>query len=192
MPKVKLQVWHPLLGDFEVETEEGSLLHEMVKLNDEIKGWLNRNLIGGSMKPGLDHYVGRPFECVIQGDEAHDWALQLEGGVLIRNKDESRTAPVQEELDGTSLLFVALSELDTVLHFGTSNISASTVHQEITFTPTLYTLSDRAKYGEVEIYPQVVDPEETVIPPDPSSERVVDGPETIEEAAVEAQEDGNE
>lgn len=177
MSKVKLKVWHPAVGDFEVEVEENSPVYEFLSLNNAAKISFN-NLAKGVHMIGLDHYVGRPFVSVFQGDDAYDWAIQLEGGVLIRNKDGRRTAaPKEEELAGSSFLLTTFSELDTILHFGTSNVSGSTTTLEITLTPTQYTLSDPEQYGETEIYPQVPDNEESLIPDDPSPDRVAEGPD---------------
>jgi hypothetical protein len=121
------------------------------------------------MRPSIDHYFGRPFDSIVKGDENWDWAIQLDGGVQIKNKDQSlTTAP--SNLDGSSLMTVTYGELDTTLNFGTpTNMQASVV-----LTPTLYTISDPLNPSDVEIYPQV--PEEVVIPDDPSGDRVADGP----------------
>lgn len=125
------------------------------------------------VKLSLDHYMGRSFDEIIWGEGASDWAIKLEGGVLIRNKDNRRTL-FPTDLAGKSLMLVTYSELDTVLHF---RMGENGPVSEVTLTPTQYTLADPAQYGETEIYPQVTDPEETVIPADPSAERVADGPE---------------
>jgi hypothetical protein len=169
---LKLKYWHPSVGVQEIEIDDDSPMAQIFGLTEA-------DLKGLSMRPGLDHYVGRPFVSVFQSDnDDYDWAIELEGGVLIRNKDGRRTAaPTEEELGGTSLLLVTFSEMDTILHFGMSSAPGSTTVKEITLTPTQYTLSDAAVYGEVEIYPQVPDAEETVIPDDPSVDRVADGPD---------------
>lgn len=136
------------------------------------------------MRPGLDHYFGRPFEDVIQGTNNADWAIQLEGGVLIRNKDRRRTAaPTKGELAGISLLSATFNPDETILHFGTSNREGVTVVKEISLEPTKYTLSDPLSRERNEIFPQKPDPD-FQLPRDPSPERVQDRAERAPRGAA--------
>lgn len=127
----------------------------------------------------LDYYNGRPFVRVIQNEdgEESEWGIELEGGVLIRNHDGRRTIIPDENLfKGTSFLGAIFDEQHTTLHFGYSNKNGSTVVGEIQFTPTLYSVADNDYTGGAEIYPQADTPEEDVLPPDPSNDRVAEGP----------------
>lgn len=132
----------------------------------------------------LDYYIGRPLSRVIQNEdgEASEWGVELEGGVLIRNQDGRRTvAPDSETFMGTSLLKVEFDEQHTTLQLGHSNQQGSVVVGEIQLTPALYTLADAEYTGGTEVYPQAEQEPVDNLPPDPSAERVVDGPETPQE-----------
>ena len=103
------------------------------------------------MLPSLDHYVGRGVQAVVKGEEDWDWAVRLEGGVLIRNKDKRRTkAP--EGLDGLALMMTIFSEMDTVMKFGRGQTTETQVLKDVTLMPTKYTIAGPGI--EEEIYPQ--------------------------------------
>lgn len=125
---------------------------------------------GSTVKPKLDHYVGRPVEKVISwGDEEWQWAIRLEGGVLFKNHDEDKV-DVPNDVSGLILGNCIFSELDTRCVFSPSG-------EEVIFTPTLYTIADPNYTGHTEVFPQVPDEEEQIItPPDPSGDRITDGP----------------
>jgi hypothetical protein len=117
--------------------------------------------------------------------------IQLEGDVLIANKDENRVAPPQKAtLVGLGLLTVIMSELDTSMRFGSSNPTGTSISQEVQMTATLYTVSDPNVPTEGENFPQLSDTE-VETPEDPSPERTPDGPETPEEG-TEGDEEGQD
>jgi hypothetical protein len=135
----------------------------------------------------LDYYVQRPFVMVHEnlGPEANSdtydpsaWAIELEGNALIRNHDGRRTAlPDSSELRGTSLLKVDYHENATVLSFGQSSQAGMSVAWEIALTPHLYSVADATYTGGEEVWPQRPVDEDDPLPPDPSPQRVADGPD---------------
>jgi len=129
---------------------------------------------GGDRVSSIEHFVGRPFKEISQGEDKWDWGIVLEGDAVIRNKNKKRTkAPSAEELEGKVLANVILSEMDTRLMF----TDEGGAREEIVLTPTDYTVGT-PQTGEY--YPQrPVELQE--LPPDPSEERVADGPEEQEE-----------
>jgi len=127
--------------------------------------------------PDLTYFIGRPFVTLEVDDESNEWTIVLDGNGRITNKDSEREAPSLEVLSGTSFVRPIFSELDTRLQFGVLDNVAS----EVTLTPTLYTMTDPTLGSEEEIYPQVLPELADTLPPDPSDERVADGPETTEE-----------
>jgi hypothetical protein len=124
----------------------------------------------------LTYFNGRPYERIEEGEDG-EWRIHLDGGGLITNKDPGREMPEHSDLTGTQLLRTIYSELDTRLQFGVQE----TVATEVVLTPALYTISDPNYTPEGEIFPQAVEVLEDEIPPDPSAERVVDGPENPDE-----------
>lgn len=143
-------------------------------------------------RPGLDHYIGRAFdELLTHEEDDSNWGIKLEGGVIIWNKDGRRTN-ASYDLAATSLLTVIYAETDTTLVFGTSNNEGVFVTNEITLTPTQYTIAEPSYNGGDEIYPQSLEPEDAGVPTDPSADRVADGPDAewlaAQEASLEAQE----
>lgn len=122
-------------------------------------------------RASLDHFNGREVKSV--DGEGSDWSITLDGGVVISNKDETRTEI--PDVKGKTLLFVALGELETRLQFG--NSTPGGVHDEVwvTLSPTKYTIGGLEGQTK-EFYPQVPEELESMLPPDPSPERVVDGP----------------
>jgi|SRR5215831_13336279 len=132
----------------------------------------------------VDHLIGQAAKDVL-GD-GWNWSIQMESGVVISNKDEERT-DVPEDVKGKVLLTVMLSELDTRLLFGITTESGPAEEIEVTLTPTQYTLGG-LEGQEEEFYPQVPLEEVDLLPPDPSPERVADGPTQAPESAAEATE----
>lgn len=125
--------------------------------------------------PDLAYFIGRPFEeLTFQKGKKGAWAIHLGDGAVISNKDANVARPDEDLLAGTSFIRPVFSELDTRLQFGV----ADAVSYEIILTPTKYTISDPAFTNEDEIYPQA--PPEITTPPDPSDERVAEGPEEDE------------
>jgi hypothetical protein len=101
------------------------------------------------MQPSIDHYIGRGVQEIVSGDEGWDWAIKLEGDVLIRNKDKRRTSS-PDEIVGLALMMTTYSELDTILKFGVGK--EVTEFKEVTVTPTQYTIAGPGI--EEEVYPQ--------------------------------------
>jgi len=127
------------------------------------------------MAADLTYFVGRPFVSVEGGDE---WVIVLDGNARITNYDHRRSAPDPDTLVGTSFILPIFSELDTRLQFGRNNADTGEVEilTEVTLTPALYTISD-PNYATTEVYPQVPQEIADELPPDPSADRVADGPE---------------
>jgi len=123
----------------------------------------------------LTYFIGRPFVDVLTltGEDDGLWAITLDGGSLITNKDQSKPAPDKNTLTGTQFIRPIYSELDTRLQFGVKDA----VLQEVILSPTLYTISDPDFTSNGEIYPQMVPDPLTGVGPDPSVDRVADGPE---------------
>lgn len=131
------------------------------------------------MKPSLDYYTGRPVEAVetVQHGNHWEWTIRFPGNVRIQNTDERRTSP--PDVMGKVYLGVILSETDTQLLFGHyDHDSGDPVTDEtVVLTPTQYSISDERFEGGPH-FPQRLDDEEAnLLPPDPSTERVADGPE---------------
>lgn len=136
----------------------------------------------------LDYYVGRPIVAVHLGTNEEgnltqsNWIVELEGGILIKNHDGRRTSPPSmEQLQGTGFLMARYEEPNVIMEFGYSGPQGKNMITEITLTETQYSVTAN---GE-EVWPQAADEDGDGLPPDPSSERVVDGPS---EAAVSPQE----
>jgi hypothetical protein len=135
--------------------------------------------------PDLTYFIGRPFdELTFESGKRGQWQIHLEGDGIISNKDPNIARPDEDMLAGTTFVRPIYSELDTRLQFGVKDA----VSYEIILSPTKYAISDPNFTEEGEIYPQA--PPEITIPPDPSDERVADGPE--EEAEAEEEDNGEE
>lgn len=134
--------------------------------------------------PDLTYFIGRPFEKLVkgsyQGSDVTRWEIHLAEGAVIANKDHSVAIPDEDDLAGTVFIRPIYSELDTRLQFGVRD----EVAVEITLTPTKYSISDPLFSPQGEIYPQA--PPQITTPPDPSGERVAEGPE--EESEMETEE----
>jgi len=135
--------------------------------------------------PDLTYFIGRPFLGLEDTDES--WRIVLDAGGVIENKDLEIAKPDEEPLKGTVFIRPIFSELDTRLQFGVGNDVAT----ELTLNPLKYTISDPSFSlgAEEELYPQVPVDIEATLPPDPSDERVADGPEVPQ--ATEEEEDEN-
>ena len=127
----------------------------------------------------LTYFIGRPFVDVVlgQGEDDGLWSITLDGNSVIANKDVSKPPPDVATLLGTQFIRPIYSELDTRLQFGVKDA----VLQEVILPPTLYTISDPDFTSDGEIYPQMVPDPLTGVQPDPSDDRVADGPEEPDE-----------
>jgi hypothetical protein len=134
------------------------------------------------MQAQIDHYVGRAVVEVIPGQgEDNQWAIRLEGDVLIRNYDKDIEIP-PEELVGTAFLSVdyatTVAPITTTISFGYSS-------PEGTYSGEggVQIVAEIPLHEYTVVAPGSEDPqaEEVALPPDPSPERVADGPENPEE-----------
>jgi len=123
----------------------------------------------------LTFFIGRPFVDIVPLSGADDglWQITLDGGSVITNRDLAKPIPDKTTLVGTQFIRPIYSELDTRLQFGVKDA----VLQEVILSPTLYTISDPDFTSNGEIYPQMVPDPLTGVAPDPSGDRVADGPE---------------
>jgi hypothetical protein len=131
------------------------------------------------MKTDLTHFHGRNVVKVWPGKN-NFWQVELDGNVLIDNLDETLPAP-PDEIVGTTLL---VAENDNMV-FGFSTVDEPTIIAEVQLTLGDYEIST----VDGSYTPGVDDPESD-LPPDPSPDRVADGPEPQpapqEEMALEA------
>ena len=99
-------------------------------------------------KPDLTLYVGKKVTEIVRPENAlpWQWAMKLENGVLIVNKDRRETF-VPNEVVGASISTISFSIKDTTIHFdkGDEKLKWS-------LNPTQYAVHDPAHGGEV--YPQ--------------------------------------
>jgi hypothetical protein len=123
----------------------------------------------------LTFFIGRPFVDIVPLTGADDglWQITLDGGSVITNRDLAKPIPDKATLVGTQFIRPIYSEVDTRLQFGVKDA----VLQEVILSPTLYTISDPDFTSNGEIYPQMVPDPLTGVAPDPSVDRVADGPE---------------
>jgi hypothetical protein len=145
------------------------------------------------VKPSVDYLYGRQVESVGRNEKAEgdwDWYIKFEGGSIIRNHDKRRKA--LPKITGLVLLAALYSELDTRLVFGHHDqVDGSVTDEEITLTPTAYSISD-SRFPGGPHFPQRLDPEEeSLLPADPSGERVAEGPEVLLEGTESAAEGAN-
>lgn len=129
----------------------------------------------------IDYLHGRRVEDVQKADDVWNWGIQLEGGAIIRNRDESLTAIPTTEIIGTALLSSAVDEVEdaVVLVFGTV-ISGDppTIREPVEVEMTWSKMGLSMPGSEEELDPSAVVALEDTLPSDPSAERVVDGPVT--------------
>lgn len=100
-------------------------------------------------KPDLGLYVGKKIIGFTHGKEEWEWAIQLEGGVEIRNKDRREVFPADtqgiDSILGYHLGALSLSPKDTTLHF----MGPGAAKVTISFSPTKYVIHDPRHGGEV-------------------------------------------
>lgn len=130
------------------------------------------------MRPAIDTFHGRLVTAVIShGGDDSDWGIELEGGIIIWNTDARRTSrPDETKLQGLSFISSSTDDSNVDLDFGNVDQSGAILNATgISLTTTKYRIvgpgiSDedaQDETGEIPIF---------VLPPDPSDERVVDGP----------------
>jgi hypothetical protein len=102
-------------------------------------------------KPNLSLYLRQKVVEILKGDQPWQWAIKLESGVCIINKDESELFPPDEFLAQKNfrLESFSMSRRDRILRLGFSAL----VHVvKWSLTPTKYAIHDPVHGGEV--YPQ--------------------------------------
>lgn len=129
----------------------------------------------------LDYLHGRTVTGVIQSDtDDWDWALQLDGGAVVRNLDKRRTAAPSPEVVGMTFFD---SSCDDEANAAVVKVGRITIVDgqptlavivEVDLTNTLYSI---AAPGVDEEQPGATTEEADPLPPDPSPERVADGPD---------------
>lgn len=124
----------------------------------------------------LSYFNGRPFVKLEEGENG-EWTIFLDGDAEIINKDPNKPLPDEAVLKGTQFIRSLFSETETRLQFGVNDMVAT----EVSLTPALYAINDPVYAPEGEITPQGSEVPEDEIPPDPSDERVADGPENPNE-----------
>lgn len=118
----------------------------------------------------LDHLNGRTVVSIDNADDADKhWAIRLEGDTLIRNEDSRADAP--GEIAGLVLLASETRQRKTMLSFGHSGMAGSETQSQVTLATDGYSIITPESTGEDEILL------EDALPPDPSPDRVADGPE---------------
>lgn len=125
------------------------------------------------MIPKIDHYIGRSFVGIQEStsDEQCQWAVRLDGNVLVRNYDEAQDEPSGDPT-GLALLAVDYTDTNTELKFGNYNTDGTpNFGPSVMLTANKYTLSAP---GIDEIDPR--GDHAPPVPPDPSPERVATGP----------------
>lgn len=125
------------------------------------------------MIPKVDHYIGQKLIGILPANsgEQCQWAIQFDGGVLIRNYSETMDTPPQDPT-GQSLLSVDYDTTNTTLNFGNLNADGSpNVVASIALVANEYTI---AAPDIDEIDPRADHDPPT--PDDPSGDRVVSGP----------------
>lgn len=97
------------------------------------------------VKPSLDLYIGNYVASIVRGEQPWQWAIRLDSGVEIRNKDRRETfSPDFEKFVGARIQTISLSVRDTTITF--------TNGEKWSLNPTQYVILD-PKYGG-EVYPQ--------------------------------------
>jgi hypothetical protein len=123
--------------------------------------------------PKTDHYIGRKFIGIQAPSSGEDcqWAVELDGNILIRNYDEAFDTPSGDPT-GLALLEVAYTDTTTEMKFGNYNPDGSP-----NFGPSIMLSVNEYKISGPGI--DEIDPRADHTPPtpdDPSSDRVVSGP----------------
>ena len=125
------------------------------------------------MIPRTDHYIGRKFVGIVtavSGEECQ-WAVELDGNVLIRNYDEQYDTPSGDP-SGLSLIAIDYQPTTTELKFGNMNPDGSP-----NYGPSIMLTADKYTIAAPDI--DEIDPRADHTPPtpvDPSGDRVASGP----------------
>jgi len=112
----------------------------------------------------LDRLNGRAVQTI--GDTGDGgWRISFEGDIILTNNDVNVTVP-GNEIIGT-VLMSSTADDDPILDFGYSGEAGSQLVSQITLTKDQYELAS----------PGSTPDQPVELPPDPSAERVADGPE---------------
>jgi hypothetical protein len=129
----------------------------------------------------VDYFNGQTVEDVsVAGDDPSDgvWWLRFEGGGMIANTDPEVELPPKEMI-GLALTLTVLGVEETVgkpttmLYFGSSTEPRKYV---VALNPTEYAMCDEVHTRGTWVYAQRSSANMDQTPPDPSPDRIVDGP----------------
>lgn len=131
------------------------------------------------MRTPIDNFHGRRVtDIVSHGGDASDWGIQLEGDVIFWNTDARRTsAPDKTAMLGLSFISSSADDLTTDLDFGTVDSETYEIHDVvgISLTTRKYRVVGPGISNE-DSQDETGQATEIELPPDPSPDRVVDGP----------------
>lgn len=138
-----------------------------------------------AVKPHPTYYYGRQVVRVHEHKtNKWEWSLELEGGIYFKNTDKKRTkAPDDEEISGQALLTAVDYGPDdptTTLRFGnTPPNSPPNFVVDVVMTTGKWTISDprESLVMSGEHVQDVIEAPSESLPPDPSEERVEQGPD---------------
>lgn len=136
------------------------------------------------MRP--EYYIGRSFTRMRKS--GNGFKIELEGGAVI-TLDDSVPKPSKESLEGSALLSVeenfGLNE--TKMKFGRVVKDGSGFKPnytcEIVCDSGSYAIADDVYTGGEKVYPGRPSTLSVLLPPDPSPDRVAEGPDTPQEDA---------
>jgi len=123
----------------------------------------------------LDHFIGQQVTQVFPADDASAYTIQMDSGMVITNKDTANGGDPPADIVGKVLCTVIYSETDTRLQFGLTTTDGVAEEEWVTLSPLLYTIGG-IEGQDQEYYPQNPPEIQAALPPDPSDDRVADGP----------------
>lgn len=140
------------------------------------------------MRTPIDNFHGRRITGIIShGGGAADWGIQLEGDVIIWNTDDRRKAtPDGDALTGLSFISSDVNDDNTDLDFGIVDSDGQIQNAVgISLTTSQYRIVGPG-ISDADALDYSGSSDEVELPPDPSPERVADGPS---EEWIESQQD---
>lgn len=130
---------------------------------------MSERLSGDRFGPvSADYFHGLRVQAVEEGDKAEGspvWSIVFEGGSRIDNYELE--VPTPKAIVGQAHTKTILEAQRTRLFFGL---------EEVVLNPMKYSITDANYTQGHEVFPQTSDYNEIPLPPDPSPDRVVDGP----------------
>lgn len=118
----------------------------------------------------VDYFTGRRVESVEAGHDPGEWAIYFEGGGIIRNYESEVPTPTQ----------IIGAALNHCIFDGTNKVTRLLFGlEEIVLNPIQYSIEDPVYTKGTEVYAQRSDwnMRDLGTPPDPSGDRVADGPD---------------